>query len=120
MSPPAENAFSPAPVITMQPIVSSASAALTASRSSSVSWLFMALSWSERFMVRIATPRSCSTRMYSYAMADLPPRGAQLGGGVGDRADDLVVAGAAAQVAGQPVADLGLVRVRVAIEQRLG
>ena len=36
------------------------------------------------------------------------------------RADDLVVAGAAAEVAGQPVAHLGLGRVRVLVEQRLG
>src|ERR1700722_5146228 len=35
-------------------------------------------------------------------------------------ADDLVVAGAAAEVAGEPVACLGLARVRVAREQRLG
>jgi hypothetical protein len=33
MSPPAENAFSPAPVTTMQPIASSASAAVMASAS---------------------------------------------------------------------------------------
>src|SRR5581483_7179400 len=34
-------------------------------------------------------------------------------------ADDLIVAGAAAEVAGEPVADLVLVRVRVLLQQRL-
>ncbi len=43
-----------------------------------------------------------------------------LGRRVEHGADDLVVAGAAAQVAGQPVAHLGLARLRVALEQRLG
>src|SRR5687767_15282507 len=40
-------------------------------------------------------------------------------GGVEHRLDDLVVARAAAQVAGQPVADLFLGRIGVALEQRL-
>src|SRR5262245_31710667 len=43
---------------------------------------------------------------------------AQLVGGVLDGLDDLVVAGAAAQVAGDAVADLVLARVGVAGEQR--
>ena len=47
----------------------------------------------------------------------LPPH---LGGRLEHGADDLVVAGAAAQIAGQPVAHLGLGRVRVALQQRLG
>src|ERR1700722_7905011 len=36
------------------------------------------------------------------------------------RANDLVVAGAAAQVAGEPVAHLGFARVGIAVQQRLG
>ena len=43
-----------------------------------------------------------------------------LGGGVEHRAHDLVVAGAAAQVAGQPVAHLRLGGVRALFQQRLG
>src|SRR3546814_9626802 len=43
-----------------------------------------------------------------------------LGSGVEHRVDDLVVAGAAAQIAGQPIANFGLVRVRVLLQQRLG
>ena len=35
-------------------------------------------------------------------------------------ADDLVVAGAAAEIAGQPVAHLGLGRIGIALQQRLG
>src|SRR5262249_4546163 len=41
-------------------------------------------------------------------------------GSVHHRFDDLVVAGAPAQVAGQPVSDLGLARVGLALEERLG
>src|SRR3954452_17328874 len=41
-------------------------------------------------------------------------------GGVEHGAQDLVVVGAAAQIAGQPVAGLFLGRVRVVVEQRLG
>ena len=43
----------------------------------------------------------------------------RFGGGVHHRANDLVVAGATAQVAGQPVARLGFGRVRIVVEQRL-
>src|SRR3954470_18878398 len=45
---------------------------------------------------------------------------AHFGGGIHDRPHDLVVAGAAAQIAGQPVAHFGFGRVRIALEQRLG
>src|SRR5947207_13464431 len=47
-------------------------------------------------------------------------RPAQLGGGVENGADDLVVAGAAAEVAGEPVADLAFRRIRTARQQGLG
>src|SRR6187399_316660 len=46
--------------------------------------------------------------------------GAHLGGGVHHRADDLVVAGAPAQVAGEPEADFLLARVRAPLEQSIG
>src|SRR3546814_9160922 len=36
------------------------------------------------------------------------------------RMDDLVVTGAAAQIAGQPIADFRFARVRVLLQQRLG
>ena len=65
MSPPAEKARSPAPVMTMQPTPSSASIALTASRSSADSWRFIAFSLSGRFRVRMPTPSSISTRICS-------------------------------------------------------
>jgi hypothetical protein len=42
------------------------------------------------------------------------------GGGIEDGTDDLVVAGAPAEVAGEPVTRLGLARIRIAVEQRLG
>src|ERR1700693_3580886 len=54
--------------------------------------------------------------IYSESVS-LPP---QLGGGVENGADDLVVAGAPAQVAGEPVARLGFARVRIAVQQGLG
>src|SRR3989442_1374936 len=71
MSPPAEKARSPAPVMTMQPTSSSALIRVTASRSSVPSWAFIALSCSGRFMVTIATPCVFSTRMES-AILSLP------------------------------------------------
>src|SRR5215813_7160646 len=43
----------------------------------------------------------------------------QRDGGVLYRGHDLVVAGAPAQVAGQPVADLGVGRIRISLEQGL-
>src|SRR6202162_4695843 len=43
-----------------------------------------------------------------------------LGGGVENGADDLVVAGAPAKVAGEPVARLGFRRIRIAVQQGLG
>src|SRR5216683_6294205 len=46
--------------------------------------------------------------------------GSQLGGGIEDGTDDLVVAGAPAEVAGEPVARLGLRRIRITVQQRLG
>src|SRR5689334_19628063 len=45
---------------------------------------------------------------------------AHFGGGVHHRADDLVVAGAPAEVAGEPEADFLLGRVRAPLEQRVG
>src|SRR5215813_13970577 len=45
---------------------------------------------------------------------------AHLGGGIEHGADHLVVAGAAAEIAGEPVARLGLGRAGIAVEQRLG
>src|SRR5213594_3699669 len=71
ISPPAEKARFPAPVMTIQPTSSSALIRLTASRSSAPSWAFMALSCSGRFMVTIATPCVFSTRMES-AILSLP------------------------------------------------
>src|SRR5580704_18961783 len=41
-------------------------------------------------------------------------------GGREHRANDLVVPGAAAQVAGEPVAHFGFGRIGIAVEQRLG
>src|SRR5262245_57551701 len=43
-----------------------------------------------------------------------------LGGRIEHGADDLVVTGAPAEVAGEPVARLGFGRIRIALEQRLG
>src|SRR5215467_3502237 len=54
----------------------------------------------------------------SAAVANSPA--SQLRGGIKDGADDFVVAGAPAEVAGEPVASLGLRRIRIAIQQRLG
>src|SRR2546428_3880720 len=71
MSPPAEKARSPAPVMTMQPTSSSALIRVTASRSSAPSWALPILSCSGRFMVTIATPCVFSTRMES-AILSLP------------------------------------------------
>src|SRR5665811_1216961 len=44
----------------------------------------------------------------------------QLGGGVENGADDLVVACAPAEVAREPVARLGFRRIRIAVQQGLG
>jgi hypothetical protein len=65
MSPPAENARFPAPVMTMQPIASSASIRFTASCNSLDSCRFTALSLSGRLSVTIPTPSSASTRICS-------------------------------------------------------
>src|SRR6186997_853239 len=46
--------------------------------------------------------------------------GAHFSGGVHHRADDLVIAGAPAQVAGEPVADFLLARLRIPLEQCVG
>src|SRR5476649_2546233 len=51
------------------------------------------------------------------ARSTLPP---QFGGGIENGADDLVVAGAPAKVAGEPVARLGFRRIRIAVQQGLG
>src|SRR5881409_1621919 len=71
ISPPAEKARFPAPVMTIQLTSSSALIRLTASRSSAPSWAFIALSCSGRFIVTIATPCVFSTRMES-AILSLP------------------------------------------------
>src|SRR3954454_4213078 len=44
---------------------------------------------------------------------------AHFGGGFHHRADDLVIAGAAAEIAGQPEADFFLARLRIALQQRI-
>src|SRR5215470_9129919 len=68
MSPPAEKARVPAPVMTMHPTSSSVPSRATASRSSVFSCAFIALSCSGRFSVRIATPSAFSTRTTWSAM----------------------------------------------------
>ena len=65
MSPPAENARSPEPVITKQPISSSAFIVITASCNSVFSFRFMAFKTSGRFKVMIATPSSFSNKICS-------------------------------------------------------
>ena len=62
----------------------------------------------DRARADVAPARSCRSSCRSRPWLSLSHRG----GGVHHRADDLVVAGAPAEVAGQPVADLGLGRVR--------
>ena len=47
-------------------------------------------------------------------------RSPHFGGGIENGANDLVVAGAPAEVAGEPVANLGFGRVRIALQQGLG
>src|SRR5439155_2374096 len=78
MSPPAENALVPAPVMTMQPTSSSALARMTASCSSALSCWLIALSCSGRFMVRIATPSDFSTRTHSPVISSSWPGAAML------------------------------------------
>src|SRR5215831_11059421 len=58
----------------------------------------------------------------AYAIMEPNPSslGSQLGGGIEDGTDDLVVAGAPAEVAGEPVARLGLRRARITVQQRFG
>lgn len=58
-----------------------------------------------------------SSRCSTNALANsIPP---QLGGGVKNGADDLVVAGAPAEVAREPVARLDFPRIRLAVQQAL-
>jgi hypothetical protein len=45
--------------------------------------------------------------------------GSQLGGGIENGTNDFIVAGAPAEVAGQPVARVALGRIRVTVQQRL-
>src|SRR5215469_470922 len=71
MSPPAEKARVPDPVMTMQPTSSSAARRITPSCSSVLSRWFMALSCSGRFMVRMPTPSDFSTR--THAAIGTPP-----------------------------------------------
>src|SRR5215813_9426169 len=68
MSPPAEKARVPVPVMTRHPTSSSALIRATASRSSAFSCALIALSCSGRFKVRIATPSVFSTRTTWSAM----------------------------------------------------
>src|SRR5881397_3961904 len=82
MSPPAENARVPAPVITMQPTSSSAFIRATASRSAALSSAFIALSCSGRFKVTIATPSVFSTRTTRSAMLALRRRLRRRGGSI--------------------------------------
>src|SRR4029077_12140107 len=44
----------------------------------------------------------------------------QLGGSIENSTNDLVVAGASAEITSEPVARLGFGRIRVAVQQRLG
>src|SRR5262245_61752254 len=61
------------------------------------------------------------TRLFgSVARSVVNSLASQLGGGIEDGTDDFVVAGAPAEVAGEPVARLGLRRARIAVQQRLG
>src|SRR6516164_9826933 len=68
MSPPAENALSPAPVMTRQPISSSTSSVFTASSNSTPSLRFMALRTCGLLSVTMPTPSSRATRMCSYGI----------------------------------------------------
>src|SRR5215472_120540 len=65
-------------------------------------------------------PLNSSVVIFAAPAAVATSLGSQLGGGIEDGADDLVVAGAAAEVAGEPVARLSLRRIQIAVEQRLG
>src|SRR5215471_8792370 len=65
-------------------------------------------------------PLNSSAVIFTAPAAVATSIASQLGGGIEDGADDLVVAGAPAEVAGEPVARLGLGRIRIAVEQRLG
>src|SRR6185503_11821895 len=65
-------------------------------------------------------PTHLNSEPGSFTFSCIGSGSSHLGGGVHHRANDLVVAGAAAQVAGQPVAQLGLARVGVLLQQRLG
>src|SRR5215472_17249708 len=59
-------------------------------------------------------------RMHGLSAAVANSPASQLGGCIEDGADDFVVAGAPAEVAGEPVARLGLGRIRIAVQQCLG
>ena len=54
-----------------------------------------------------------------YIVASSERCASQLGGGIQDSTDDLVVAGAPAEVAGEPLTRLGLRRIRITVQQRL-
>src|SRR5262245_40069516 len=61
------------------------------------------------------------TRLFgSVARSVVNSLASQLGGGIEHGADDLIVAGAPAEVAGEPVARLGLRRARIAVQQGFG
>src|SRR5215470_15136471 len=65
-------------------------------------------------------PLNSSAVIFTAPAAVATSLGSQLGGGIEDGTDDFVVAGAPAEVAGEPVARLGLRRIRITVQQRLG
>jgi hypothetical protein len=69
MSPPAENALSPAPVMTRQPIASSASSSLHRVEQLGPELAVHGVEGLGLLSVTMPTPSSRSTRMCSYAIA---------------------------------------------------
>src|SRR5437588_11700185 len=72
--------------------------------------------------VTLSTPSGRTGRVpiTRYLFSVVIRSASHLGSGLLDRANDLVVAGAAAEIARQPPANLFLGGVRILIEQRLG
>src|SRR5262245_63064236 len=73
MSPPAEKARSPDPVITIAPVASSSSRSWRACANSSTSWELKALSLAGRFKVTRPTPPRRSRRTTRSGLTGLPP-----------------------------------------------
>ena len=73
MSAPAENALSPAPVMTIAAMESSSSSSLIAASISRYMARFSAFSTLGRFMVIVPTPSSLSKTMNSYDTIHSPP-----------------------------------------------